>query len=119
MAKKSKLKLVEPPPRKLGVHGMALWRAVQLDYAVTDAGGRQYLCLACEHLDRAEDCAAKIEEDGATILVNGVMRDHPLLRHEAAARAQCAKCLDKLNLTVEPVKTIGRPTLKGYTGDCL
>src|SRR5262245_28283169 len=78
MATKPKLNLVELgddaplPPRRLGVHGMALWANIQKDYGIIDSGGCEYLCLACQALDRAEACRAQIEVDGQTIEVNGI-----------------------------------------------
>lgn len=69
-----KLKLVTPtqpqpgsPPRPLGQHGMAFWRAVHAEYGVEDAGGLEILAQACQAIDRAESCAAKIAKEGETM----------------------------------------------------
>ena len=50
MLKTPKLKVVAPgpvagpePPRPLGIHGGALWKAVMSDYAITDSGGVEML----------------------------------------------------------------------------
>src|SRR5262245_6636584 len=46
------------------------------------------LLLACERLDRAEDCRKQIEKDGAALRSeNRPPRDHPLLRAEQQNRA--------------------------------
>ena len=60
MSKKPTLNLVKPsasqgtqPPRKLGEHGMSLWRSVVSEYDLTDAGGVEMLALACAALATA------------------------------------------------------------------
>jgi hypothetical protein len=49
------------------------------------------------------------------------LRDHPLLKHELAARGFITKSLHRLGLDVEPIGRIGRPTSdiswKGDDGD--
>jgi hypothetical protein len=110
-----KLKLVPDvsgldPPRPLGRYGLAFWHRVQSEYVVADAGGVELLCLSAEALDRAETCRAQIERDGLTVPTrDGGMKDHPLLKHEIAARALCARLIQRLGLDVEPVRAIGRP----------
>jgi hypothetical protein len=100
-----------PPPRPLGVHGTALWNRVLADYDIADVGGRELLALACEQLDRAVALREQIDQDGLVIKTRtGVLKDHPALRHELAARAFIAKTLLKLGLNVEPLHPgPGRP----------
>jgi len=108
-----KLKLIDNaggPPRPLQQHGMALWRSITSDYDVTDAAGRELLCLACQALDRAEAIAEMIDhagEGGITDL--GVVKANPLLRDELACRSFVAKQLERLGVNQEPTKSVGRP----------
>jgi hypothetical protein len=60
MAKKPRLTLFQPtataadPPRKLDSSGRSLWDRVMSEYDITDSGGLEMLCQACQALDRAE-----------------------------------------------------------------
>ena len=68
MAAKLKVVSTSDPPRKLGAHGGALWRAVM--GRVSDRRQRPGLAMlaqACIALDRAEQCRAQIEKDGVVI----------------------------------------------------
>ena len=77
----------EPIPPDLGPNGTRLWTRVQNEYRVCDVGGVELLTQACRALDRAERCRKQIDEEGETIVTKGGLRDHPLLKHELAARA--------------------------------
>src|SRR4051794_1147566 len=93
------------PPRKLGEAGLSLWRRVVSSYDIADEGGREILCNACQALDRAQECAAAIANDGAVVRSKtGVLREHPLLRCEAANRAACVRFVRNLGLDVEPLR---------------
>jgi hypothetical protein len=125
MSKKPPLKLVPPisaqraqPPRKLGEHGAILWATVMDEYDMQDGAGREMLALACAGLDRAESMRTQIDADGECIRTKAGMKDHPLLRHEAVARAFVIKTLKALNLDVEPLRPgPGRPPPgKGWSG---
>jgi hypothetical protein len=94
------------PSRKLGDHGSALWSAITDEYAIEDAGGVELLTQACQALDRAETLRAAIEKDGATIQSPKGLRDHPVLKHELAARAlRSARC----NAWALTLKLLSRP----------
>jgi hypothetical protein len=97
------------PPRKLGEHGMALWNSVQSEYRVDDVGGIELLAQACAALDRIEALAAAIDRDGETVRTKTGVRAHPALRDELAGRAFVCRTLDRLGVTIESVKPIGRP----------
>jgi hypothetical protein len=97
------------PIRKLGKPGTGLWRSVVDEYDISDAGGLEMLSLACQQLDRAEACRAAIDRDGEMIRGKNGMREHPLLRHELAARAFVTRTLQRLGLNVEAIKPVGRP----------
>jgi hypothetical protein len=111
------LSLVSPattgfsPTRKLGPHGLNLWKSVQAEYAIADCGGRELLAQACEGLDRAEELKACIDADGPVIRTrSGIPRAHPACKDEISARTFVVRTLQKLGLNYEPVKTPGRPT---------
>ena len=98
------------PPRKLGEHGARLWRSIHSEYGISDAGGVEMLAQACQSLDRAESCRAEIDKDGHTITTPSGIKDHPLLKHELAARSFVVRTLQRLGLDVEAIKPVGRPT---------
>jgi hypothetical protein len=105
------------PPRPLGNHGLALWKAIVAEYAIDDVAGREMLALACAALDTAELCSAQIAADGPIVRSKGgAIREHPSIRGELANRSFVVRTLGRLGLDLEPLKAIGRPPLKigGY-----
>jgi P27 family predicted phage terminase small subunit len=117
MAKRTQLTLVEPggsglqPPRDLGKPGKALWDKVQAEYDVSDVAGTEILAQACAALSQAEDLRAEIKRDGPVLRDRrGMIKDHPALKHELAARAFVVRALTKLGLNFEPLRAApGRP----------
>jgi Phage terminase, small subunit len=98
------------PPPTLRETGATLWRSIMAEYAITDSGGRAILEQACASADRAAECAAIIAEQGAVISTKHGLKDHPLLRHETAARSLVGRLITRLGLDVEPLRpTPGRP----------
>jgi hypothetical protein len=98
------------PPRKLGQHGQRLWDAVQAEFAVSDVGGIEILCQACQALDRAEGLAEAIARDGPVVYSRaGVPKTHPAVREETALRAFITRTLERLGINVEAIKPQGRP----------
>jgi hypothetical protein len=114
-SKKPPLTLVGPgitvpqPPRKLGPHGMKLWRDVHTEYSITDVGGIELLAQACASLDRAEELAACIAEQGAVIHTRNGPKAHPAIGDELACRGFVVRTLQRLGLNLEQVKSPGRP----------
>jgi hypothetical protein len=104
---------LQKPSRPLGKHGMALWSAVTGEYGIEDAGGVEMLTQACQSLDRAEELAVAIKRDGAIIRSKGIIRDHPAIKHELAARSFVVRTLQRLGLDVEALKGVGRPPAAG------
>jgi hypothetical protein len=103
------------PPRNLGEHGLALWRSILAEYAIDDVAGREMLALACAALDTAEACAAQVAADGVVVRSKGGgIREHPSIRGELANRSFVVRTLSRLGLDVEPLKAIGRPSLKSW-----
>ena len=86
------------------------------EYDIDDSGGRQILLQSCAAADRAAECALLIARDGLMVHSPHGPKDHPLIRHELAARAFIVRSLHKLGLDIEPVRAPGRPpgTTKGW-----
>ena len=97
------------PPATLGKTGGTLWQTVMAEYDIHDSGGREILLQACEAADRVQQFAAIIERDGPVLQTKHGPKDHPLLKHELAARAFIVRSLHRLGLDVEPIRTVGRP----------
>jgi phage terminase small subunit len=97
------------PPRKLGRHGAQLWRTIMDEYEIADGAGLEMLASACSALDRAERCKERVDRDGEMIQGKGGHREHPLLKHELAARSFVVRTLQRLGLNVEAIKPVGRP----------
>jgi hypothetical protein len=124
VVKKSRLTLVDQsdvtslsPPATLGQTGANLWQTIMTEYNIRDSGGREMLRQACEAADRVAEFSAIIKRDGPVVRTKMGPKDHPLLKHEQAARSFIVRSLGgRLGLDVEPVKSIGRPAAKGWTG---
>jgi hypothetical protein len=98
------------PPCKLGPAGMDLWTSIVCAYEFGDRGSLETLGQACSAADRAAEMAAQIDRDGVAIRTKTGLRDHPLLKHELAARAFVVRALARLDLDLEPVRAgPGRP----------
>jgi hypothetical protein len=126
MAKKPSLTLVDPqqtaiatlmaPPSNLGKAGRTLWQSVMVEYDIRDSGGQQMLLQICEAADRVQEFSAIIKRDGPVVRTKMGPKDHPLLKHEQAARSFIVRSLGRLGLDVEPIKQIGRPAASiGWT----
>jgi hypothetical protein len=106
------------PPATLGEPGRNLWRSIQGQYAICDAGGLAILEQACGAVDRVAQYAAVIDEQGAVIITKGGIREHPLVKAEIATRALVGRLINRLGLDVEVLRpTPGRPpTPFGWSG---
>jgi hypothetical protein len=89
---------VPTPPRPLGTYGTELWERMLTYWDVDGPGALETLAMGCEALDRAETLRQKINADGPVIDTPNGPLDHPLLRHEASARAQVMRCLKQFRL---------------------
>ena len=65
--------------------------------------------MACQSADRAEDCRLRIAQDGQVVETRQGPKDHPLIKHETAARSLTIRTLQRLGLDLEPLKPMGRP----------
>ena len=99
------------PPATLGKPGATLWRSIMSEYKIDDAGGREMLLQICTAADRADAFAAEIARDGPMIRTKHVFKEHPLLKHELAARSFIVRALHRLGLEIEPTRNSpGRPS---------
>ena len=97
------------PPRPLGEPGRALWNSIQSEYHIDDVGGLELLAQCCAAQDRVEALRAAIDRDGEVVHTPSGPKSHPALRDELATRAFICKALERLGLTLETVKPLGRP----------
>jgi hypothetical protein len=118
MAKKPRLTLVDQsavtvlsPPATLGQTGSTLWRTIMAEYDIRDSGGQEMLKQVCEAADDVAADLAIIKRDGRVIRTKAGLRDHPLIRHALAGRSFVIKSLHRLGLDIEPIRSIGRPTI--------
>jgi len=127
MAKKPRLTLVADPqptavtllspPASLEGSGRTLWQAVMSEYDIRDSGGQQMLLQICEAADRVAQFSVIIKRDGPVVRTKMGPKDHPLLKHEQAARSFIIRSLTRLGLDVEPLKQLGRPPgARGWPG---
>jgi hypothetical protein len=99
-----------PAPANLGEPGAKLWQSLHSEYVIDDAGGAEMLLQICAAADRAAECGAVIAQDGPVIRTKTGLRDHPLLKHELAARSFVVRSLHRLGLDIEPTRArVGRP----------
>src|SRR5262245_44225267 len=111
MAQKTALEIVgnrpaiaDNPPSTLQDPGRSLWRRVLSEYRLEDCGGLEMLSQCCHAADRAEQIRIEIEADGPVIRARGIIKDHPAIRLELAARAFVVRTLQRLGLDVEPLR---------------
>jgi len=112
------LAVLPEPPTTLGEAGLALWRSIQAQYAIGDAGGLAILEQVCGATDRIAEYRAIINEQGAVIITKSGIKEHPLVKHETAQRALVGRLISRLGLDIEALRpTPGRPpTPSGWSG---
>lgn len=121
MAKKPKLTVVGDGssrvafagPPGLGKTGANLWQVMTTEYRVSDGAGGETLRQICAAADRAAEYAAVIDAEGPMVGSKMHPREHPLVKHELAARAFVVRGLARLRSQFEPTRRVGRP---GYGG---
>jgi hypothetical protein len=94
-------------PRTLGKAGAALWHTMTTEHEIRKARDLEMLMQICTAADRTEECQKIIDRDGPMVEGKNGPREHPLLRHEAIARAFLVRSLQRLKADINPV---GRPT---------
>jgi len=106
------------PPAILGEAGLALWRSIQAQYGIYDAGGLAILEQACGAADRIAQYSTIIDQQGPVLVTKVGIKEHPLVKHETAQRALLGRLISRLGLDIEALRpTPGRPpTPSGWTG---
>jgi P27 family predicted phage terminase small subunit len=95
----STVRRLRPPPAHLGAEGRAFWIATVRDYQIATESLLTQVQIACEALDRMSQCRRTVAEEGLTIADrHGTKLAHPLLKIEAANRAQFQSALRALRL---------------------
>jgi hypothetical protein len=79
------------------------------EYNILDIGGLELLAEACAARDRVEALREAIDRDGVAIKTRNGLRGNPLLRDELANRSFIVRTLERLGITVESIKPVGRP----------
>jgi hypothetical protein len=87
------------------------------EYRITDVAGLTMLAQACASLDRAEALRARIDNEGETIKTPHGIKSHPAIKDELANRSFVVRTLERLGLTVEPVRPVGRPPRDNHWAD--
>jgi hypothetical protein len=108
------------PPVTLGPVGRELWGRIHRDFVVDDASGLEMLFQVCSAADLASDYAATIARDGGpAVRTKSGIKEHPLVRHELAARSFVVRSLHRLGFdVVAPRNELGRPSGDGaYRGE--
>jgi hypothetical protein len=100
-----------PPPKKLAKSGTSLWREVQAEFAIEDVGGRELLFQCCQAKDRLERLQVRIDADGEIVRTPSGPKLHPAVAEERALRGFIVRTLTKLGITVEALKSVGRPPM--------
>jgi hypothetical protein len=105
------------PPASLGEAGRTFWEDINRDYVIEESAGRQTVLRICQTVDTLVSYDEQIERDGPTIRTANGLKEHPLLKHQLAARSFIVRSLHRLNLDVIPPRTeVGRPSGGGYRG---
>src|SRR5215467_14972172 len=81
------LAVLPEPPTTLGEAGLALWRSIQAQYGIGDAGGLAILEQVCGATDRVAEYRAVINQQGPVVISKTGIKEHPLVKAEIATRA--------------------------------
>ena len=96
---------------KTSKEGTRIKKAILRDYSITDDAGIAILDAAIEAFDLLHAAQAIVDKEGLTVNGDrGQTKAHPLLAVIRDQRSQFFMGLKALNLDLEPVKSIGRPT---------
>lgn len=93
----------------LGPAGQELWTTIQREHNLRGSGEIAILTQVCKAIDDVDRYGAIIARDGPIIQTKSGPRDHPLIRHQLAARALIARLLLRLGIVKEAKNPVGRP----------
>jgi phage terminase small subunit len=98
-----------PCPSGLGFEAKRYWKCVCKNWHLTE-DDLELLRQAVFPLDTVYRCREKVKEEGFTIDVNGVVRQHPAIKLELRCREQFLRAVKQLGLEDEETKRPpGRP----------
>lgn len=95
---------------KLSSEARAFVRNIEREYSITDVAGRRLLQIAGECIDRMRSAQQLIRQHGVLIQSRDGLRANPACQLERDARAHFLQTLKALNLDLEPLAGVGRPT---------
>ena len=83
------------------------------DFEINDEAAREILWQACSAADTAEQLATAIRADGVVVQTKtGLRGRYPGLKGELAARSFVVRSLQRIGLTVQPIRSgPGRPAV--------
>lgn len=90
------------PPKHLNRAAKKLWRELQAEYGIADAGGLALLQTACECWAEMEQAREILDREGMTIEsdTTGFKRLNPAAKALKEARASFFRAISMLNLDV-------------------
>src|SRR5262245_60122192 len=97
----------KPPrsPAGLSKAGRKLWREIQAEYSIEDAGGIAHLIAACRAEDDLHRMRETVTKDGDVVSDRfGQKAPHPLLTAIRGMEAIRRQALNALHLDLEPLK---------------
>lgn len=98
-------------PGNLSREAKEIWQKIQDEYQIEDKAGLTILNTAMEAYQTMKDAQKIIGVDGLTVKDKfGQVKAHPLCSVLRDNRAQFLQGLKHLNLDIEPLKEIGRPS---------
>jgi hypothetical protein len=103
----------KPPraPQGLGKSGRRLWKGIQAEYTIEEAGALAHLQAACRAEDDIQRMRVTVTNDGDVLLDRFQQKHpHPLLTAIRGLEAVRRQALRELNLGIEPLHDRpGRP----------
>lgn len=109
------MKEKEIKPQGLSKEAKTIWKNIINEFEISDKAGLLILKTALEAFDRMRQAQRIIDKQGLTITDRfGQIRAHPLCPIERDARSQFLLSIKALNLDLEPIGEIGRPSGRQY-----
>jgi hypothetical protein len=97
-------------PKELDSPGRALWKALQTEYDVDDAGGQALLLAACRAEDDIQRMRQTVAREG-DVLKSDPSKPHPLLAAIRGSEQVRRQSISSLHLDLNPLENRpGRPS---------
>ena len=103
--------MTKKQPKGISRQAAKIWKEIQQEYQIEDSQGIELLNEYARSWDEAQDARAYISEHGAVVLnpTTGVHRANPACSVLKEATSRMLRCLQQLQLDVDPPGPIGRP----------